>query len=119
MSLTLTRKREKEIKKLRKQAEKLWSVQRDVGERRRRRCLRGHDDFCPLGRVPAAVEPGARGAAHEDRGLPPQGAQVGHVEVARGPLTPRTLFSSRQRVLTILSCVSFLQSSSDYSTGRA
>ncbi|GAA2176465.1 hypothetical protein GCM10009846_30400 [Agrococcus versicolor] len=33
MSLTLTRKREKEIKKLRKQAEKLWSVQRDVGER--------------------------------------------------------------------------------------
>ena len=33
MSLTLTRKREKEIKKLRKQAEKLWKVQRDVGER--------------------------------------------------------------------------------------
>ena len=33
MSLTLTRKREKEIKKLRKQAEKLWTVQRDVGER--------------------------------------------------------------------------------------
>lgn len=33
MSLALTRKREREIKKLRKQAEKLWGVQRQVGER--------------------------------------------------------------------------------------
>lgn len=33
MTLALTRKREKEIKKLRKQAEKLWAVQRKVGER--------------------------------------------------------------------------------------
>ncbi|WP_430591827.1 hypothetical protein [Humidisolicoccus flavus] len=33
MSLALTRKREREIKKLRKQAEKLWSVQREVGEK--------------------------------------------------------------------------------------
>ena len=33
MSLALTRKREKQIKKLRKQAEKLWDVQRSVNSR--------------------------------------------------------------------------------------
>lgn len=33
MSLALTRKREKQIKKLRKQAEKLWDVQRSVNHR--------------------------------------------------------------------------------------
>lgn len=33
MTLALTRKREKEIKKLRKQAERLWTEQRKVGDR--------------------------------------------------------------------------------------